>query len=456
MPRRYWFTTRRVLVAVLTGLFMVFLVQVDYLKVIELLPRQHSPSSHHTCDTRQQPLSDSWPGCNDRVPSTPASFNYTLPLRTHGRYIVDAQDVRVKLASINWYGASDVDYIPAGLEVRHRDEISKLIRDMGFNSVRLPYADEMIRKNPWIPAEKLSANRDLIRPGPQPGDSEGASARDVFAAVVHSLTEAEVMVIVNNHITQATWCCGANPCDASWANDWFGGSLFCRFGQTEDEWIENWETVMRPLVANPRVIGVDLRNEPRGFPGTLRWIDWVRAAERAAERLLSLNPDWLIVVEGISSANDLSGVRTRPVRLPPPHINRVVYSAHVYSWSGWGSLNPYSRRNYADFVASMRMNWGFIMEDEIAPVWLGEFGTADQPNDGDRNYWDHLIAYLSNLDVSWAYWALNPRKPADEAWEGYGLVGDAWNEDSIRWDYRLEDLFQLGLLPRLSRPGIEP
>ncbi|KAH8696748.1 glycoside hydrolase superfamily [Talaromyces proteolyticus] len=449
---------RCIVIATSTILLMVFLLQIDYLKLIESLPHQ-TPAVDPRCDGQQHPLSSQallYPGCknNDRlgsIPSTPALFNYTLPLRTRGRDIVDARGQRVKLASINWYGASDVGYIPAGLDAQHRDDIAKLIRSLGFNSVRLPYADEIVRDNPWIPAEKLSANRDLVRPdGRHSEEGEGALARDVFTAVVQSLTDAGIMVIVNNHITQATWCCGANPCDAVWNNDWFGGSLFCRVSQTEQQWISNWETTMHPLISNPGVIGVDLRNEPRGLWGTLSWDDWAGAAETAAHRLLTLNPDWLIVVEGISSANDLSGVRTRPIELPPGYADRVVYSAHVYSWSGWGALRPYSGRTYSDFATSMRKNWAFIIEENLAPVWIGEFGTADHPNSGDRNYWNNLISFLGDIDVSWGYWALNPRKPAGWEWEGYGLVGDGWDEDSVRRDYRLNDLYHLGLRPELA------
>ena len=59
------------------------------------------------------------------------------------------------------------------------------------------------------------------------------------------------------------------------------------------------------------------------------------AAEKAAGRLLYQQPNWLIIVEGVQSANDISGARLRPIELVVP--NRLVYSAHVYGWSGWGS-----------------------------------------------------------------------------------------------------------------------
>lgn len=370
------------------------------------------------------------------VQSVPATTNYTPPFHTQGRHILDAVGVQVKLASINWYGASDTDFVPGGLEVRHRDEIARLIRDLGFNSVRLPYADEIVVNNPIVDSKVIAANQDLLRDGAPPLSLE------VFHAVVESLTAAGLLVIVNNHITQATWCCGINPCDLSWRNDWFGGGWLCRIPQTEEGWIANWETVMRPLVSNPLVLGADLRNEVRGLWGTMHWAVWAAAAEKASERLLALNPQWLMFVEGISSANDLSGVRARPVQLSVP--GRVVYSAHVYKWSGWGSGRPFARRSYEDFAEEMWRNWGYLLAQDVAPVWVGEMGAPEHPSatPGDSNYWQHLVRFLAAVDAGWGYWALNARKASGE-WEGYGLVGDDW--ESVRWDYRLDDLRRLGL-----------
>lgn len=373
--------------------------------------------------------------------STPATLNFTPPFYTKGRQILDAKGFPLKLASLNWYGASDTDFVPGGLEVQHRDAIAALIRDLGFNSVRLPYADEIVVNNPVIEPSVIAANLDLFSNSDLSDGHSSVRALDVFHAVVESLTAAGLLVIVNNHITQATWCCGINPCDLSWKNDWFGADMLCTVSQTEELWIRNWETVMAPLVSNPLVMGADLRNEVRGLWGTMHWGEWANAAEKAAERLLAMNPEWLMFVEGISSANDLSGVRKRPVKLSVP--GRVVYSSHVYKWSGWGSLKPFSGRTYEDFAATMWRNWGYLLTEEIAPVWVGEFGTPDAPSEGDQNYWCHLMRYLRAVDASWGYWALNARKATGE-WESYGLLGDDWDWSSVRRDYRLKDLQRLG------------
>ncbi|KAI1157199.1 endoglucanase E1 [Nemania diffusa] len=353
---------------------------------------------------------------------------YTMPLRTKGRDVVDATGRRFKLSSVNWYGGSDELFIPGGLDIQHRSVIAASIRMLGFNSVRLPYSDEMVITNPHIHERHLAANPDLF----------GQRALDIFAAVVEALTDAGIAVIVNNHITTATWCCGADPCDASWSNDILGP--LCRISQSEEDWIQHWETIMGRFVDNPYVIGADLRNEVRGVWGTMSWSRWASAAEKCGDRLLKMNKDWLMIVEGTESGNDLTGVRTRPVVLDVP--DRVVYSAHVYAWSGWGNREGrYAKRSYASFIQAMRKNWAYLVEGDIAPVWVGEFGAPHYPGEGDANYWSNLLRYLKRIDADFGYWAVNPRKPHDNAKEGYSLLQDDWITPVL--DYRMRDMTEL-------------
>lgn len=357
--------------------------------------------------------------------------SYELPLRTSGRHIVDARGRRFRLSSVNWYGASDELFVPGGLDVQHRTTIARTIKKLGFNSVRLPYADELVTRNPVVDGRWLRANGDLV----------GLRALDVLEAVTSALTGEGIAVIINNHITRATWCCGADPCDAGWAND--GLSPFCSVRQTEEQWVRNWETVMARFTRNALVVGVDLRNEVRGLWGTMPWGRWARAAERCGNRLLSMRADWLVVVEGTESANDLSGARARPVRLDVP--GRLVYSAHVYAWSGWGSLaGRFSRRRrYESFAESMRAHWAYLLlaDEGGTPVWVGELGAPREPTVGDWRYWSHLWRFLKSVDADFGYWALNPRKPAGNASEGYALLRDDWVTPVL--DYRMKDMQEL-------------
>ncbi len=406
-----------ILLGILLGVVIVHLYRSESLLSIPWIPDASARLF------AQRPLP---PPLDDTFLSSP---KFTLPLRAKGRDVVDANGRRFKLASVNWYGASDELFIPGGLDVRHRDDIARTVRRMGFNSVRMPYSDEMVVANPVVLPHLLTANPDLA----------GLRAMDVFQAVVEALTAQGIAVIVNNHITTSTWCCGADPCDAGWANDHLPGAM-CRVRQTEDEWIEHWEEVMGRFANNSLVVGADLRNEVRGVWGTMKWDRWATAAERAGNRLLKMNPHWLIVVGGTESGNDLTGVAQRPVVLDVPH--RVVYSAHVYSWSGWGSLGGrYAKRTYPSFVAAMRKNWAYLVEGDVAPVWIGEFGAPAHPGQGDANYWKNLLRYLKAIDADFGYWAINPRKPKDDEKETYSLVEDDWATPVL--DYRMKDMTEL-------------
>lgn len=397
--------------------------------------------------TAQQPLSENTivPAYNapskQFIPSPEQSYPplFAPPLSTSGRDILDANNTRFKLASINWHGGSDELFVPSGLDIQHRSSIAHTIRQLGFNSVRLPYSDELVYSNPTIPPYLLAANADLLS-----GENENEiHALDVFHAIVDALTDAGLAVIINNHITSATGCCGPNPCDSAWYNDHLLG--LCRVPQTEESWIANWETIMAPHVDNSLVIGADLRNEVRGVWGTMSWSKWARAAERAGDRLLRMNPAWLVFVSGTGSGNFLDEVKSRPVELVVP--NKVVYEAHVYSWSGWGSWEgTYGQRDYDSFKKSMDENWGHLLKESVAPVWVGEFGVSGEPSEKDQRYWGHLMRYLKEVDADWAYWALNPERPTENEREAYGLLRDDWETAVV--DHRMTDL--LDIMPHSS------
>ena len=110
--------------------------------------------------------------------------------------------------------------------------------------------------------------------------------------------------------------------------------------------------------------------------------------------------------------------------------------------AGWGSLEGmYAKRPYTSFAASMRRNWAYLLEENTAPVWIGEFGAPNKPGKGDMHYWTNLMRYLQVVDADFGYWAINPRKPHDNETESYSLVQDDW-KTPIK-DYRLRDLVSL-------------
>ena len=61
-----------------------------------------------------------------------------LPLHTNSRWIVNQDGNRVKLACVNWVSHLE-PVVAEGLSKRPVDEISKGIKSMGFNCVRLTW-----------------------------------------------------------------------------------------------------------------------------------------------------------------------------------------------------------------------------------------------------------------------------------------------------------------------------
>jgi len=380
--------------------------------------------------------------------AAPASVD-ELPLSTCGRWIVDRNRHRVKLASVNWYGASDTKLVPGGLDKVTVQAVAATIRDLGFNSVRLPFSNEMLHvTKPAAPAT-IAANPALA----------GKTPLEVFDAAVAALTAAGLHVILNNHSTHAMWCCNFDE-----------DGLWYTADSTEEDWIADWELVAARYAGNPRVIGADLRNElriatPIGLsflPRVPSWggggtNDWHAAATRAAKRIHVKNRDLLIIVEGLNSADDLTGAGTRPVVLDVP--GKVVYESHQYGFFRPGAPAipglggpTYSTMTAAELAAASRKQWGYLTDPgkpSTAPVWVGEFGDSAGSDPGWMN---NLGEYLRALDADFAYWALNGGPKAAGGSEPFGLLDDDWT--TVRRDWRLTLLQSLQKPTR--GPGITP
>ncbi|MBJ8192122.1 cellulase family glycosylhydrolase, partial [Bacillus cereus] len=111
--------------------------------------------------------------------------------------------------------------------------------------------------------------------------------------------------------------------------------------------------------------------------------DWRLAAQRAGNAILSVNPNWLILVEGVDHnvqgnnsqywwGGNLTGVANYPVVLDVP--NRVVYSPHDYG-PGVSSQPWFNDPAFpSNLPAIWDQTWGYISKQTIAPVRVGEFG----------------------------------------------------------------------------------
>ncbi|KAA6463290.1 glycoside hydrolase family 5 protein [Acidobacteria bacterium AB60] len=328
------------------------------------------------------------------------------PLHTEGHRIVDSAGHAIRLASVNWYGFDEKEYVPGGLDHAPLPRIIELIQKIGVNSVRLPWANETVESNPAVPDYAVAANPQF----------KGKRAMEVMDAVIEALSRAHLMVILDNHVSRADWCCSETDGNGLWYNDQY----------PEEKWLADWMALARRYAHQPWVVGADLRNELRNgatWGGLNPKLDWHAAAERGGAAVLRGNSRLLVMVEGPNYSTDFRGVDKLPVRLPVDH--RLVYSPHAYNTSYGKDDERFEER--AGFLARMEPG---------APVWFGEMGTCQKLDcAGNAEWFKGFVRDVLAKDsqLGWSYWPLNGTQSSGrtrtyDATETYGLLTPDYRE----------------------------
>ena len=334
----------------------------------------------------------------------PKEVGIKLPLHTEGHQIVDAAGHPVRLTSVNWYGFDQKEFVAGGLDHAPLATIVREIQELGVNSVRLPWANETLERNPLVPDYAVKANPQF----------RGKHALDVMDAVIDALAQARIMVILDNHVSRADWCCSETDGNGLWYNAEY----------PESKWLADWETIVRRYKHQPWVIGADLRNELRSgaaWGGPDPKLDWHAASERGGNAVLTANPKLLIMVESPEYSTNFTGFDKLPVVLKVKQ--RVVYSPHAYYQA------EHAFANYDEMKQAYDARAGFLLHSEPAvPLWVGEFGACQTLDCGaDSDWFIMYIRYLKENRVAWSYWALNGTQSSGEGRkydtvETYGLL----------------------------------
>ena len=333
-------------------------------------------------------------------------------LSTSGNQIVDAAGQPVRLAAVSWFGMESETLAPHGLWTRNWQEMMGEIKAQGFNAIRLPFATDALHATA-IGGVDFGLNPDL----------RGLTPLQLMDRVVAEAGQLGLRIILDHHTIGAARQVGEN-------GYWYDAT------HSETDWVNDWVMLAARYAGNPTVIGADLHNEP----WAATWSEWDRAAERAGNAIHAVNPDLLIIVEGVSVANgdsywwggNLQGARDNPVVLNQP--NKVVYSPHDYP----NGVYPQSWFQPADFgdmlYRKFDQNWGYLFRENLAPIWVGEFGT-ELRDPKDRVWLDKITAYLQGdfdtngtvdlapgqLGQSWSWWSWNPN-----SFGTGGILQDDW------------------------------
>jgi endoglucanase len=316
----------------------------------------------------------------------------------------------VRIAGVNWFGFETANYVPHGLWSRDYKDMMNQMKSLGYNTIRLPYSDDIF---------KAGTTPNSINFYQMNTDLQGLTSLQVMDKIVNYAGSIGLRVILDRH----------RPDSSGQSALWYTSTT------PESTWINDLTALATRYAGNTAVVGIDLHNEPHdpacwGCGDTT--IDWRLAAERAGNAVLAANPSLLIFVEGIQTYNgssywwggNLQGAGTYPVQLNV--ANRVVYSAHDYATSvaqqTWFSDPTFP----ANMPAIWDKNWGYLFNNNIAPVWVGEFGTTLQSTT-DQTWLKALVTYLRPTSTygadsfQWTFWSWNP-----DSGDTGGILKDDW------------------------------
>jgi endoglucanase len=324
----------------------------------------------------------------------------------HSKLVDASSGCQVYLTGVNWFGFESNTFAPQGLWVRNWQDMLNQMAQSGFNTLRLPFTDQL-----FDPASKPQGINYRLNP-----DLNGLQGLALMDRIIQGASHAGLKVILDRHDPTA----GQRP------GLWYTDQV------SQARWIQDWVMLASHYQGNDTIIGADLANEPHspatwgsGDPST----DWRLAAEKAGNAILAANPNWLIIVEGVDIyrgdsywwGGNLGGVRQFPVRLSRP--DKLVYSAHDYGPSVFDE--PWFRvSNPADLAQTLpgiwQKHWAYLQQDGSAPVLMGEFGGPSMGQDTEGVWQRTLITFLKTNHINYTYWAWN----ADAGDTGGILNGD--------------------------------
>lgn len=340
--------------------------------------------------------------------TTEAATTIVPPLSTRGSRIVDAKGRVVLLRGVNWFGTELREHVPHGLWVRDYKDMLAQMKSLGYNVIRLPYSIQALRSRDINGINfYIGANKNLL----------GKTPLEAMDIIIQEAQRQGLFILLDSH----------RLIDERESELWYGE------GFTEKDWIDTWVLLAKRYKNQANVIGADLKNEPHGRAtwGTGNFAtDWRLAAERAGNKILSVNPNWLILVEGIEKpmpgdklsthwwGGNLEGVRRYPVRLKVPR--KLVYSPHEYggTFQSWFSERTFPKNLYQRW----EIGFHYIATQGIAPIWIGEFGGNQLDPKSKEGIWQReLVDYIDKKKLSFTYWCWNPNS------EGTGgILKDDW------------------------------
>ncbi|WP_299257263.1 cellulase family glycosylhydrolase [uncultured Aquimarina sp.] len=337
-------------------------------------------------------------------------------LTTSGNKLYDSTGKEVRLTGVNWFGFETQNYSPHGIWSRDMKSVLQQIKDLGFNTIRVPWCNEMLN-----PSATIAINSYGTDPytGVSPMNEEETTVSkpiELLDIFVRWCQENDMKIVLDNHSRAADGFLN----EAVWYTPEY----------SEERWINDWIFIADRYKDFSAVVAMDLNNEPHGstWGDSNPASDWNKAAERCGNAVLAINPNVLIIVEGVGEfegnsywwGGQLMGAKKYPVQLSNP--SKLMYSAHEYgpevSQQDWFTASNFPQ----NMPGLWNDNFHYLYEEEISPLFLGEFGIKNQDAFGGIAYtWFTEFTDFMGDRYSWTFWSMNPNSG-----DTGGILQDDW------------------------------
>ena len=358
-------------------------------------------------------------------------------LHAKGSRLYDKDGNEVWLTGANWFGLNCNEAVPHYLWSADMDDVLQQIADRGINIIRFPISTELIVS--WMngkpnPVQSFSANNDpafSINVDCCNEDGTVKNSMEIFDIMMGKCKKYGIKAFIDIH-SPHTDNSGHNY------NLWYG-----KAGVTTKVWIDSLVWLADKYKNDDTLLAYDLKNEPHGkgpegtaaakWDGSTDENNWAYAATKCADAILDVNPNALILIEGVEQSmsgamegdywgmpdrrdnspyigawwgGNFRGAREYPIK-PTHGTSQIVYSPHDYGPSVYAQTwfdKDFNEQTLLDDY--WYDTWAYINAEDIAPELIGEWGGH---MDGAENQkWMTLLRdYMIKHHINHTFWCLN-------------------------------------------------
>ena len=427
-------------------------------------------------------------------------------LHAEGSKLYDMNGNQVWLTGANWFGMNCTENFPHGLWSADIDEFLSSVADHGINIIRFPISTELLLS--WMngypyACEGLNPkNTDGYKFNPDFCHADGSemNSMEVFDVIMQKCKKYGVKALIDIHSPSShnsghnyeLWYYEPSSKTADDMATIKEEKYAPNAGDpvTFDDWVDTLTWLAKKYSNDDTIIAYDLKNEPhgkRGYDGSTcpsdiaKWDgssdtnNWKYAAETCANSILAVNPNALILIEGVEQypktekgytydtpdiwnapadkspwygawwGGNLRGVKDYPVT-PTSGTSQIVYSPHDYGPSVYAQSWFYLTDKTKTFTEQSLLDdywyetWAYINDQDIAPLLIGEWGGH---MDGAENQkWMTLLRdYMVKNHINHTFWCLNPNS---------GDTGGLLDSQFKVWDEAKYGLFEESLWQTLD------